>query len=507
MSEVKKLAGQTIWYGLSSVVAKLSINLLTPIFTYILSTPEGVISLGRVSLIYSYFAFLNILFTYGMETAYFRFNNTHREDRRNIFNTSFGSLLISTVIFCITLFLFNSDIDRFLEFDNHVEYINLAIIILFFDTIQTVPFARLRNENKPRKYAFIRVTGVAINILSVVFFMVLLPKLAVNNTDSIWGMMTRKYSVVTFILFSNLIQTVFTFLALFKEWKDFTFKIDRTLWKKMFQYSSPMIIIGLAGMVNEVIDRQMLIKLIDNTKEYAQTVQSIYSQNYKLSIVVTMFITAFRMAAEPFFFSKAQDKKAPELYARIMKWFVVTVCIAYLLTALFLDDIWIKWLGPSYRSGKFVVPILLLANVFTGIYYNLSTWYKITDKMRIGVVITLLGAGITFVGNYLFIPEFEMLASAWTTLVCYASMVIICYFWGQKYYPVPYPVKRVLTYLTTIVVLYFIQHNLGILFPDKHYILLRLSSGLALLLFFLLLVFKLEKKELQGMPLLRKYFK
>ncbi|WP_333624103.1 oligosaccharide flippase family protein [Sphingobacterium siyangense] len=498
MSSIKQLASQTVWYGASSVIAKLAVNLLTPIFTYILSSPEGVISLGRISLIYSYFAFLNILFTYGMETAFFRFNNKNSTLKDNIFNTCFGSILISTLSFCIILFLFNQQIDHFLELGDHPEYINLAIVILFFDTVQTIPFARLRNENKPRKYALIRIAGVTINIISVIFFMMLLPKLATANPVSFWASITNKYSVVTFVLLSNLIQTVFTFLALYKEWKDFSFRIDTALWKKMFRYSSPMILIGMAGMVNEVIDRQMLIKLIDNTETYAQTVQSIYSQNYKLSIVVTMFITAFRMAAEPFFFSKALDKDAPQIYARVMKWFVITLSIAYLVTALFLDDLWIKWLGPSYRSGKTVVPILLFANVCTGIYYNLSVWYKVGNKMWIGVIITLFGAAITVAGNYLFIPQYEMLASAWTTATCYSVMVVLCYFLGQRYFPVPYPVKRIIMYLALTVVLYLIQHTISNIFSNNEYLILRLASGFVLLLVFLLLTYWIERKDIRS---------
>lgn len=507
MAAVKQLAGQTLWYGMSSVAARLLNSLLTPILSYLLSSNEQMVDLGGVSLIYSYFAVLNVIFTYGMETAYFRFCANDRDNRKQIFNTAFGSLLISTILFCLLLFLLRVPIEQFVELGGHTEYITLAAIILFFDTLQTIPFALLRQENKPRKYAFIKVFGIALNILSVIFFIVIVPRLAEASPDGFFAGLTKKFNVVSFVLIANLFQSLFVFLMLFKEWRQFSIRFDAALWKKMFRYSSPMIIIGLAGMVNEVIDRQMLVKLIDGSKDYAMKIQAIYSQNYKLSIVITLFVTAFRMAAEPFFFSKAQDKNAPELYAKVMKWFVITVCLAFLTTALFIDDVWKYYIGPSYRSGLYVVPVLLVANVFSGIYYNLSIWYKITDKMRIGIYITVFGAIITFVGNYLFIPKFEMMAAAWTTLICYFSMVVVCYIWGQKYYPIPYAMKRILTYLIAIVLLFLVHKTITTyIFPGAH-ALLRLSSGVVWFVCFLMLILKLERKELVGMPLIGKFLK
>lgn len=507
MSEVKKLAGQTVWYGMSSVAAKLLNSLLTPLLTYFLANAAQQVEYGSISIIYSYFALLNVIFTYGMETAYFRFCSLEKGNQKGIYNTAFTSLLISTLLFAAGLFIFRVPIEQYVELGGHVEYINLAIIILFFDTLQTIPFARLRQENKPRKYALIRVLGIVINIAVVLFVLVVMPKIIVHYPEGFLAQLSAKYNTVTFVLFANVLQSVFTFAALYKEWKGFTFKMDKALWRRMFQYSSPMVLIGMAGVANEMIDRQMLVKMVQGGYDRAQTVNAIYSANYKLSIVVTMFITAFRMAAEPFFFSKSEDKNAPLLYAKVMKWFVITVCVAFLTTALFLDDIWIHYVGPAYRTGLFVVPILLMANVFSGIYYNLSTWYKITNKMRIGVMITGFGALISFVGNYLFIPQYEMLASAWTTFTCYASMAIVCYIWGQKYFPVPYTVGRIVTYLVSIVSLYLIQHYISAYFDGHSYMILRLATGSVLFLIFLLEVYVLEKKELKAMPLIGRFIK
>lgn len=507
MSEVKKLAGQTMWYGMSSVAAKMLNYLMTPLLTYFLVNPSEVIQYGSIGLIYSYFALLNVIFTYGMETAYFRFCSLEKHRMKAFFNTAFGSLIISTVFFCMAMYISRRSIADFMVLGDHVNYINIAIGILFFDTLQTIPFAKLRQIQKPKKYAFVRIAGVLLNLLSVFFFLVVMPRLITISPNGFFAAVSRKYDVVSQVLFANLLQSVFTFVALFREWRSFRFKFDQGVWRKMFQYSSPMILIGLAGVANEVIDRQLLIWYINGSDDHAKRVQGIYSANYKLSIVVTMFITAFRLAAEPFFFNKVQDKNAPELYAKVMKWFVITVCAAFLCTALFIDDVWSRFIGASYRSGLFIVPILLFANVLSGIYYNLSTWYKVTNRMRIGVLITVFGAMITFLGNYLFIPRYEMLASAWTTLVCYAAMVVLCYILGQRYFPVPYPVKRISTYLSSIVVLYIVQNYIVDQMSGTGLVWLRILSGVVLLGVFCVLVLRMERSELRAMPLIGKYLK
>ena len=254
-------------------------------------------------------------------------------------------------------------------------------------------------------------------------------------------------------------------------------------------------------MVNETIDRIMLRKLIPLSVMDAKIAVGNYSANYKIAILITLFIQAFKMAAEPFFFSQAADKNAPKTYARVMKWFVITLCIAFLFTALFLD-VWQYFIGPDYRNGIGVVPILLAANVALGIYYNLSVWYKITNKMYMGMLITLMGAAITLVLNYTYIPRYGMYACAWATLAAYSSMMVISYFMGQRYFRVPYPVKKLLSYLVVMLLLFFIEQAV------KHFttlLLLRLAAGCSLLYLFLLLVYRVEKKELRNMPVIGKF--
>ncbi|RYZ39873.1 MAG: polysaccharide biosynthesis protein, partial [Sphingobacteriales bacterium] len=461
LAAIKQLAGQTLWYGGSNIGAKFLNYLLTPLLTNLMHDTSGVRDFGDYSLLYAWIAVLNIIFTYGFETGYFRFSNKEGIDREQLFRTTFGSLLISSLAFIVLFSCFSTSINDFLNLSNHPEYIVWCLVVIGLDAIASIPFARLRQENRPKKYAFVKISGIVFYIALTLVFLVALPKYLQKHPDSALRPWYTSHTRVGFLILANVLQNVFVFLALFAEWRSFRFKIDKTLWKQLFAFSAPMIVIGLAGMINEVMDRQMLAKLLPADID-AKRIVGIYSANYKLAIFITLFIQAFKMAAEPFFFSQAKEKNAPQLYARVMKWFVVTLCLAFLFSGLYLD-IWKYLINGAYRSGLVVVPILLFANICLGIYYNLSVWYKLTDKMNMGLYITLLGAAITLTGNYIFIPKWGMFAAAWTTLVCYATMVVVTYFVGKKYYPIPYPVKKILSYLVVMLILFFMKAGINAL--------------------------------------------
>ena len=499
MGQIKKLAGQTIWYGGSNVAAKLLNSLLTPLLTYLMADRAGMHAFGTISLIYAYFGVMNVIFTYGMETGYFRFSNKPDTDRKDVFRTTFGSLLVSTLIMTAILYLLRVPIEQAMGLGGHPEYISIALLILCFDTLAAIPYAKLRQDNRPKKYAFTKIGGILINIILVVFFLIFLPELSVNG--NFWHAFTQRFDTVSQILLANVFASSFVFFILIDEWKSFRFKFDKKLWTNIFQYSSPMIIIGLAGMINELVDRQFLNKLYPGTQEERTIIVGIYSANYKISIVITMFIQAFKMAAEPFLFSQCNDKNAPVLFARVMNWFVITLCVAFLVTALFIDY-WKYYIQEDYRVGLYIVPILLFANIMSGIYYNLSVWYKITDKMRIGVYITVIGAFITIVGNYFFIPQYGMLASAWTTLLCYLIMVVICYLWGQKYFPIPYNILKVSFYLIVMLIAFCMQEIVKLYTPHLWY---RTIAGCLLLSIFIFIIIEREARELSSMPVIGKY--
>jgi O-antigen/teichoic acid export membrane protein len=511
LAAIKQLAGQTLWYGLSNVGARMLNFLLTPLLTYLLNDDKGMVQYGGMSLLYAWMAAANIIFTYGMETAYFRFSNEKGMDKPRLFQTSFGSIIVSTIFFTLCLVLLREPIQAYFEIDNHPEYITWCALIVGLDTLASIPFAKLRQESKPRKYAFIKIAGILINILAIIVLVVAIPNWASTHQHNAFAQWYLSKNRLGYILFANLLQSLFVFLVLFQEWKSFRPKIDLHLLKRLVTYSAPMIIIGLGGMINEVMDRQFLDKWLTFDNATNKTLIAIYSANYKLAIFITLFIQAFKMAAEPFFFSQAQDKNAPALYARVMKWFVLTVAVAFLITALYLD-VWkiVIIRGENFRSGIGIVPILLLANIFLGIYYNLSIWYKLTDKMMIGLYITLIGTLVTVVGNYLFIPGWAMYAAAWSTFACYFVMMVLAYVLGQKYYPIPYPVKKISSYLIIMTLLYFIKVGVDQLtntLSSTPQLSLRILTATILLGAYLWLIVKIEKSELQKMPVVGKYIK
>lgn len=500
MSHLKKLASQTLWYGLSNIAARFIFFLQTPIVTYLLKDIRGQQAYGEFTVLYTGISILNILFTYGMETAYFRFA-AQKEDPAKLFSTSFSTLSLSTLALSLLFIAFRQPIANFIEQPTHPEYVSWAVLIIAFDTLSAIPFARLRQESRPRKYAAIKISGIFLNLLLTVFFLYLSGLYIDAHPDSSYTHWYRSHSKSGLLLLPNVAQSVLTFLLLFAEWKDFRPAIDRPLLKRLWKFGSPMIIIGLAGMVNETLDRMMLLKLFPGSPEEAKVQVAIYGACYRISIFVTLFTQAFRMSAEPFFFSHAQEKNAPETYALVMKWFVITLCIAFLFTALYID-IWQFIIPASYRSGMAVVPILLVANVFLGIYYNLSAIFKITDNMRQATLITLSAAAVTLFINFRFIPEYGMMACAWATLSCYGFMMIAGYIRSQKLMKVPYPLPGMGLYLGLSAVLY-ILHRAGHSYVGSYA--LRLVYDTVFMGSFLLLLFVRERHTLSGLPIIGKY--
>jgi O-antigen/teichoic acid export membrane protein len=434
-----------------------------------------------------------------METAYFRFSANKEISKQTLFQTSFTSLFFSTMVLSMLLILCNTSLAQLIGVDKAV-FINYAIAIVAIDTIAVIPFAKLRQQEQPLKYAFIKIGGILTTLLLTAWFVLYSPAFCKAHAQSAYAQWITPLSTTELLLLANLLGSLFTFLFLWKEWFSVRFNIDWNLWKRILTYSLPFLIIGLGGMINEVIDRIMLGKLVSADALISKTTTAIYNFNYKLAIFITLFIQAFKMAAEPFFFNQSKEKEAPLLYAKVMHWFVITLCLAFLFTALFLD-VWKFYIGPTYRSGIGVVPILLAANVCLGIYYNLAVWYKVSDNLKYGVLITLIGATITLVLNYLFIPTYGMFACAWTTFICYAVMMILSYSIGQKHYPIPYTIKKISSYLILTAVLFFVQsfiaHQLDALF-------LKICSGLIAFALFLVYVVKQEQLHWRQLPFLKR---
>jgi O-antigen/teichoic acid export membrane protein len=490
---IKKLAGQTMWYGVSSIAARFINYLLTPYLTYTLAKQSDY---GRIGLIYAAIPLLNIVFTYGFETAYFRFSSKKEHDQ-TIYSTASLSLLFSTILFTALLWFNQSWIGNATGLMDYPSIIQLSIAVIALDTLSTVPFARLRHEGRPRKFAFIKVASVLVNIFFTWFFISYCPgHLKADPSGWIANIYDPHTNPVYYVVLANVIQSAFTLVLLAREILEVRFRFDTRLWKQMMIYSLPLVVAGMGGMINETFDRLMLRWWLPGSAEYKDSQVGVYNACYKLSILITLFIQAFRMGAEPFFFKQAEGANPQKVYARVMKFFVITICIMFLVVSLFLP-VWQLFIGPKYREGLIVVPILLFANMFLGIYYNLSIWYKLGNKTMAGAYITIIGAVITIIINSLFIPSFNYIACAWATFACYGSMMLISFIWGQKEYRVPYAWKKLLAYMVMVAVLYFLHLAISRISANLYF---QLGSSVLLTLVFIGIVASVERKELQRLP-------
>ncbi|HVM88907.1 MAG TPA: oligosaccharide flippase family protein [Puia sp.] len=499
MSSIKKLAGQTLWYGASNIFARFLNVLLTPYLTHqFIGTPE----FGKMSLVYSMIPFLYTLTMFGFETAYFRYIQK-KEHEKDVYNTIITSLIISTSVITIGTFFFRQSVASFIGIDNHPEYITISALIIALDTISTIPFAKLRHEGRPRKYAFIRVTGILINISVTFFFLSVFPSVYKKHPNSILLFFYSAGFGVGYVLIGNLAQSLFQLVVLLKELLVFRWELNKQLWKEIVIYSLPLTIAGFGGIVNETFDRVMLQKWLPLSKDLATYQVGIYSACYKLSILISLFIQAFRLGAEPFFFKQSLHEDAPKVYARVMKFFVIVICIMFLVAALYVN-IWkiIIIRDPKMWEGLKVVPILLFANMFLGIYYNLSIWYRLSHKTTAGAYITLTGAAITLIINYVFIPHFGYMASAWATFLCYGSMMVISYKWGQKAYRIPYATKKLVAYMVIVALLYFMHHFLTGIWKGN---LASLCLATVFTTAYCWFILKIEKKEFQKLPYIGKF--
>lgn len=439
-----------------------------------------------------------------METAYFRFTNIYPE--KSVYNTGQFTLILSTLVFTAILLIPVPSIARLMKLDNHPEFVTWVIWIVALDTLAVLPFSKLRYEGRPRKFAFIKILNILINVGLVIFFLVLCKGQHEKNADNIWAVIYNPRIDIGYVFLANLVASALTLLFLSKELMSFRPKADMKLLREMFIYTAPLIIVGFGGMINETIDRFMIVQRFSGTVAEAKSANGIYSANYKLALLIVLFIQAFRMGAEPFFFKEAASGNAPRTYARVMKFFVIACCFCFLGVVLFLD-IWKHFMGikkhPEYLLGLSVVPILMLAKIFLGVYYNLSIWYKLTNKNLTGAYITIAGAVITLLINYFLIPYWGYMASAISTLACYGFMMVASYRLGKKHFPVPYAWKKLAAYVVICILLFFLHQVFKKFSPGIWW-----THGFAFLEIaaFTLFILRIEKKEFIGFPYIGKYF-
>ncbi len=498
MATIKNLAGQTAIYGLSSIVGRFLNYLLVPLYTRIFAPAEY----GVVSEMYAYVTFLMVLYTYGMETAYFHFTEKNKKDSGSwsedqVYGNGIFSLFCSSVFFSGLLILFSQFIATKLGYPDHADYIKWFAWILALDAITSLPFARLRREGRAKRFATIKLINIILNIGLNIFFLVICRDNYLNHTSSIFNFYKPEYGV-GYVFISNLISSFATVLLLLPELQSLRFKFHPRLLKEMLVYSFPLLIAGFAGMVNETFDRAVLKYLVPDKASALQQL-GIYSACYKLSILMTLFVQTFRYSAEPFFFSQQHKEKSRELYARVMNYFVICCCIIFLMVMLYLDVIK-YFIGPQYHSGLKVVPVLLIANMCLGVYLNLSMWYKLIGQTRYGAFFSVIGAIITIVFLFLLIPMMGYMGAAWATLICYASMMLISYFTGQRVYPIPYNISKLLIYFGVALGIYFLSEAIHRYFNFGET--LRMIINTVLIIAYSLWVFRKEK--IKGVAILNK---
>lgn len=467
----KKLLSETVIYGIGAIMPRVIIFLLNPFYTEYF---DGTEEFAKFVNLYALISFVNILLTFGFETAFFRFS-AEKENITKTFNTAYIFLGINALAFLILVLSFNQPIANVLDYANNPEYIKWFAWIAFFDTLCVIPFAWLRFNNKPIKYSAVRVTQSLLQTGLILALFLWIPK-SISTTMGL----TEK---VSFPFFSNVIGSIIGFLLLLPIALKVKFEFDVSLFKRMIKYSWPIMLAGFAFMINENLDKAIQRYLIPESDAGA------YGGSYKLAVLMTLFVTAYRMGIEPFFFKQMQDKNAQLTYARVTEYFVIvasTIALGIIGNVDWLKSLFIR--KEEYWVAIDIVPIVVIANLFFGVYYNLSTWYKVTDRTRVGTYISWIGAIITLLLNIILLPIYGFMVSAWATLAAYFAMMLVSYYLGQKYYPIPYKTKKILFYLSLTILFSVISY---VIFDANYWV------GNLLLLIFVGIIYFIERKSLQ----------
>ncbi|MBE6342345.1 MAG: polysaccharide biosynthesis protein [Lentimicrobiaceae bacterium] len=492
---IKALAGQTVIYGLGTIVPRLLNYLLTPFYVRVFVSGEY----GQISELYAWIALLLAILTFGMETTFFRFSQ--KEDSGKVFNNAETIVLLITAIFLILYGFFYKSFAELIHYEFNTHYVLLLGIIVAIDAAAAIPFAMLRKENKAGRFSLIKTLNVLTNIFFNILFLVIIPEKSMMIAERIFGEQT---SLLIWVFISNIIASLLNLILLSPQLSRLRISLDKELIVPMLKYSFPILLISLVGMVNEVADKiliKYLVTIPDETtlammnitgEEYAMQQLGIYSANFKLGVLMTIFIQMFRFASEPFFFGHAKDRNAPTLYAKVMTYFVI-FCLLIFLGVMFYMDILQHFVGRNgsdYREGLRIVPIILIANMFYGIVFNLSIWFKLSDKTYYGTIIAVIGSIVTLLCFFILIPRIGYMGAAIAHLACYTVMMSVSYFWGQRIMPIPYQIGRITIYCIVAAILFFVST-----LTSEMSALLKLSLNTMMILMFLGIVFIMERKN------------
>ena len=452
MSFVRKLAGDTALYGIPSILGRLlNFIILAPYLTRIVQQDEY----GVLSIMYAFAAFMMVFMTYRMETTFFRFGSRNNQMVAT-YQTGMTVLLLSTAIFVTTMILISDKLATWLLEDGSLgRYFIWFAAILGLDTMVSLPFARLRLENKARRFAIFKSINVVSNALMVVLLIEVFPRL--SDGSNLFSFIDGwKGMEIDLVFLANLFASGLVFILFLQSFFNTSFKIHKALFKKMWVYAAPLVVVGLASVINQLADRHLLMQFLDGTVQFKQAQVGIYSAAAKMAIFMTLFTMAFNYAAEPFFFSHSENKGSKKIYAQVGLAFSMVGSLVFLGVMLYIDLI-IQLLGKDFHDGLPVIPILLLAYLWLGLYYNFSIWYKLTDKTHIGAYISIGGSIITLGLNLLLIPSIGFYASAWAAFACYLFMAIASFITGKRYFPIPYDIKRMALIIILAISIYCIS--------------------------------------------------
>ena len=477
MSGLKSLAKETAIYGVSSIVGRFLNYLLVPVYTIALPASSG--GYGVVTNIYAWVALMLVLLTCGMETGFFRFANKGQDDPMRVYSTTLLSVSIGSVVFVVLGLLFLEPIAGWLEYGEHPWYIGMMMIVVAMDAIQSIPFAYLRYKKRPIKFAALKLLFIFLNIALNLFYYVVL-----------------KGNDVGYAFLFNLVCTSVVMLCMIPELRGFTYVLDRVLLKRMLRYSLPLVILGVAGILNQVADK-IIFPFVYPDEAEATVQLGIYGAASKIAMIMAMFTQAFRFAYEPFVFGKSKEKDSREMYAQAMKFFIIFTLLAFLAVMFYLD-ILRHIIGRDYWDGLRVVPIVMAAEIFMGIYFNLSFWYKLIDETRWGAYFSLTGCTILILMNIFLIPKYGYIACAWAGFTGYGVAMLLSYFVGQKKYPIQYDLKAIGMYVLLAAVLYLAAEYVPI---DNIY--LRMAYRTVLLILFIAYVVKRDL-PLNQIPILNR---
>jgi len=495
MANLKSLLKDTAIYGISSIAGRFINYLLVPIQTAAWGASGG--QYGVITHIYAYTALLMVILTYGMETSFFRFANKTEENPQTVYTTTLISVGMTSVLFIALTISFLQPISTLMGYMHHPDWVAVMFICVAIDAFKCIPFAYLRYKKKAIKFACIQMGNVLLNIFLNIAYLIILPALKLNP----FGLYDDNFTLdVGMVFYINLVCTTIVTLLFWKELVGFKYKFDPTLLKKMLKYAWPLLILGIAGILNQTFDKMVFPKLY--TAANAKAELSIYGATVKIAMIMAMITQAFRYAYEPFVFGKAKDKDNKETYAKAMKYFVIFSLFAFLLVVGYMDIIRYIIRNKEYWTGLKVVPVVMAAEIMMGIYFNLSLWYKLIDKTIWGAWFSGIGCIVLIIVNIVFVPKYSYMACAWGGFAGYGTAMLLSYFVGQKYYPIKYPVKEIMMYVILSFILF-----IGMYASNKY--LAALPAVCVNTLLGLVFVAYLVKKDfpLSGMPVIGKYFK